>query len=70
MRKTSADGNADLTCQIDVIVFHSLFDPVEHKADKAVFIKISDKASVFFGNSGSITILLWENNGDSVIIFK
>lgn len=39
MRKASVDGNTDLMCQIDIIVFHSLFDPVEHKTDKAVFIK-------------------------------
>ena len=40
------DGNTDLMCQIDIIVFHSLFDPVEHKTDKAVFIKIGNKAPI------------------------
>ena len=49
----------DLMCQIDIIVFHSLFDPVEHKADKAVFIKIGNKAPVFFRNTGAVRFFLY-----------
>lgn len=59
MRKASVDGNTDLMCQIDIIVLHSLFDPVEHKTDKAVFIKIGNKTPVFFGNTGAFCFFLY-----------
>ena len=59
MRKASVDGNTDLMCQIDIIVFHSLFDPVEHKTDKAVFIKIGNKAPVFFRNTGAFCFFFY-----------
>ena len=62
----SMHGYTDIMYNLFVIFFHSLLDPVEHKSDKAVFIKFSNKFLRIF-RDWCLGSLFFDDTGDQFI---
>lgn len=62
----SVHGHADIMYDFFIIFFHALFDPVEHKTDKAVFVKFCNKFLCMFGD-WCLGSLLFDDTGDQLV---
>ena len=62
----SVHGNADIMYDFFIIFFHAMFDPVEHKTDKAVFVKFCNKFLCMF-RDWCLGGLLFDDTGDQLV---
>ena len=47
---TAVQRDTHSVCNLCVILFHSLANPVKHDTDKPIFVKIGNKTFFFFSN--------------------
>ena len=64
IRNASMNRNTDFLCNQTVIIFHPLFDPVQHDSYETVLIKISDKAPVFLRNFRTGSLFFYHSHNE------